>query len=121
MFCHCTQDKSLSEYVLVYVDNRDEYVNHDFIREYGVIVDFAEREHPLLHNHKSTKGARIIHAFTVAEAIRLVEWEAGNLNRKPLHRILDIDKEELTGCSRNDATNADLHQAVLERYFATNV
>lgn len=120
MFCRCQQDNSLSEYVLVYVDNPADYVNHDYIRKTGVIVDFVEREHPLLRNHRSSQGARIIKAFTIADAFRLVEWEQGNLDRKPKHRILSLpDKEELTTCSLRNEAFADLTQAALARFMSS--
>lgn len=117
MYCHCSNDESLSEYVLVYVPNREDYVNHDWVKQHGVIVDFAAREHPLLRNHKGTRS-RVIQAFTIDEALRLVEWEEGNLDRKPKHRVLDIDREVLTNCSWQSDLLADLGKAALERFMS---
>ena len=115
--CYC--DQALSEYVLVYVENPAEYVNHDWVKAHGVLVDFAERTHPLLRNHKH-KEHRVIYAYTVAEAYRLVEWEQGDKDREPLHRILDEDKETIHKCLVTDEsiTVESMGQSLMERFLA---
>lgn len=117
MYCPCSKDQSLNDYVLVYVADPSVYVNHNFVRNYGVIVDSGNREHPLLRNHESVR-VRNIRAYTIADAFRLVEWEAGANNRKPLHRVLDIDKEIIIDCGRQNKAFADLTQSALERFMA---
>lgn len=117
MACIC--DKPLTEYVLVYVTDPSKYVNHDWIKAHGVIVDFAEREHPLL-KWNDYSDARIIYALNIGEAFRLVEFEEGDRQKEPLHRILDEDREVIHPCLVKDATIQNLHQMVLERFLADN-
>ena len=115
--CYC--DKTLSEYVLVYVENPEAYVNHDWVREHGVLVDFAERTHPLTKYTKH-KEIRIIYAYTVAEAYRLIAFEEGDKAREPLHRILNEDKEEIHKCLVKDEsiTVESIGQALMERFLS---
>jgi len=119
MQCDC-ETSWLTRYVLVYVVDPSIYVNHDHVRTYGVIVDDANRTHPLLRNHRSVRS-RVIWAYTIAEAFRLVEFEAGVLKRRPVHQVLDEDKEVILTCTKYAKTEllADLNKAALERFLAS--
>jgi hypothetical protein len=102
---------------MVYVQDPNLYINADLIRDYGVIVDTVLRTHPLLIHNKHT-ATREVRAFTIGDVFRLVQWEAGETNRRPMHRILDEDKEVIIGCSFDSDLLADLNKAAMERFLA---
>lgn len=46
--------------------------------------------------------SRFVRAFTIGEVFRLVEWEHGENNRRPIHRIMELKDDgwvELVNCS----------------------
>ena len=46
--------------------------------------------------------SRFVRAFTIADVFRLVEWEHGENNRRPIHRIMELKDDgwvELVNCS----------------------
>jgi len=78
------------------VDNPAAYVNHDWIKSTGTLIEWADREQSILAHHKGKP--RPVHAHNVGEVHRLIEYEQGNLHRRPIHRILDDDDELIQDC-----------------------
>ena len=88
----CSCANWLNQYNIYWVAKPQSYVNHDYIRATGALIDSRDSDVRILNNHLVEDMERI-DAFTWAEVQRCVEFRGGNDERKPQHRILINGKE----------------------------
>ena len=116
--CLCS-NSDLYDYTIANL-KQDHKCSSDWIMTYGCYVSQPSVfENPLML--VSYQPARYIRAFTVGEAQRLIEYENGVVNRRPIHRVLELKDnkwEEIVPCSLvKSETQLARERAIYKEFF----
>jgi hypothetical protein len=83
----CMCERHLSDYVVYYMAHPEAYVNHDWIRATGTLIDSVESRHRIMSHHV-VEDAKTIQAYHVGEVQRYIEYKLGDEDKKPLHKLI---------------------------------